>query len=213
MLRIEYRQLETCSLIQLPQANLRNRVCIPTEYGDCCFCSFNKLIDNKEHLALVFNNADKTEIPEVRIHSECMTGDLFQSKRCDYGDQLQEVLSRFHEHGGILLYLRQEGRGIGLYNKLDAYSLQLKGLDTYEANRCLNFLADMRSYEVAVQMLHALNVSKIRLITNNPEKVKQVEALGIDVVERIKTGSYIKPENHAYLRAKVNKTGHWLKGL
>jgi len=194
-------------------ASLRNRVCIPTEHGDCCFCSFNQLIDNKEHLALVFNNADKAQTPEVRIHSECMTGDLFHSRRCDCGDQLQEALSHFSEHGGILLYLRQEGRGIGLYNKLDAYSLQLQGLDTYEANQCLNFSSDMRSYEVAVQMLGALNVSKIRLRTNNPEKVKQLESLGIEIIARVETESYVKPENQAYLQAKVNKTGHWLKGL
>lgn len=194
------------------KTTLRNKVCIPTEYGDCHFCSFEGLSDSGEHFALWFEG-ESGRTPIVRIHSECITGDLFHSKRCDCGDQLQESLQRLRQEGGILIYLRQEGRGIGLYNKLDAYSLQLQGLDTYEANQSLNFSADLRSYQVAAQMLQALSVSKVRLLTNNPDKVKQLSEFGIQVEERISTGTYIKPENRAYLMAKVAKTDHRLKDL
>lgn len=207
------------NFIQIPEndnkysAIIRNKVCIPTEYGDCCFCSFNNLSDNKEHFALVFGEIMPKSIPLVRIHSECITGDLFQSRRCDCGNQLTESIKRLQKEGGILLYLRQEGRGIGLYNKLEAYELQLKGFDTYEANQKLHFEDDLRSYVDAAQMLHALNVKKIRLITNNPEKVKQIAQNQISVVERVGTESYLKPENYKYLEAKVKKTGHFLNNF
>lgn len=197
----------------LKSATLRNRVCVPVDQGNACFCTFNGLLDDKEHFALVFNAADEMDVPLVRMHSECITGDLFHSKRCDCGDQLQESLSAFEEKGGVLLYLRQEGRGIGLYNKLDAYSLQLQGLDTYEANEQLHLADDLRTYDVAAQMLKAMNITRIRLMTNNPEKVKQLRVAGVEVVERIGTGSYVKPENYSYLSAKVKKTGHYLSGF
>lgn len=196
---------------KIKAASLRNSVCVPTDFGECCFCTFNNLIDQNEHFALLFHLEKINVAPLVRIHSECITGDLFHSKRCDCGDQLQESLRRLNKEGGVLLYLRQEGRGIGLYNKLDAYSLQLQGLDTYEANHHLNFSDDHRSYDVAAQMLTALGINRIRIITNNPKKIEELTVNGIEVLERIGTECYLKPENKAYITAKKQKTGHYLE--
>lgn len=189
-------------------SSIRNKVCINTSYGDACFYSFNNLSDKKEHLALVFNKADQCGVPIVRIHSECMTGDVFGSAKCDCGDQLDEAMQTFSEHGGIILYLRQEGRGIGLYNKLDAYSLQNKGFDTFEANQLLHFPDDLREYSVAAEMLHALNIKKIRLLTNNKEKVNDLKKYGIEVEERISTSVFVKEQNKGYLAAKKSKSLH-----
>ncbi len=195
---------------QHTSATLRNRVCVPSKYGDCCYCTFDNLVDKKEHFAIVFNQADKTEMPLVRMHSECITGDLFGSMRCDCGQQLRQSLDLFSRRGGILLYLRQEGRGIGLYKKLDAYTLQLQGYDTYEANKQLNLSEDLRCYDVAAQMLEALNSKQIRLLTNNPDKIDQLKELGIDVVESVRTGCFINDKNRRYLEAKVRRTNHHL---
>lgn len=189
---------------------VRNIVSIKTSYGDCELVSFRGLADDKEHLAVVYNNAMQAKEPLVRIHSECLTGDVFQSEFCDCGEQLDEAKVRFSKNSGIILYLRQEGRGIGLYNKIDAYELQKNGLDTYEANNKLNFKDDLRDYKVAVQMLEAMNINRISLLTNNPEKVKKLQDLGINVVERISTGEYIKKSNIKYLYAKKNKSNHFL---
>lgn len=164
-----------------------------------------------ENIAVTFGSWGKEKAPLVRIHSECMTGDLFGSAHCDCGEQLQECLERFENSPGILLYLRQEGRGIGLYNKLKAYRLQAQGMDTFEANRELGFSDDERDYTVAADMLRALGVSEIRLITNNPEKMEQLKRHGITIRERIPTGIHLKPENRRYLTSKIQHSRHLLE--
>lgn len=165
--------------------------------------SFEQLNLESEHFALIFKCADKkTSTPLVRIHSECITGDVFHSSRCDCGEQLNESIETMGEQGGILLYLRQEGRGIGLYNKLDAYQLQAEGMNTYEANNHLGFADDLRSFEDAANMLKALDVNKIRLITNNPKKIKEIQEYGIELEEVLGTKSYLKEDNKEYLNAK-----------
>jgi len=149
--------------------------------------------------------------PLVRLHSECLTGDVFRSQRCDCGPQLREAVERISEAGGYLLYLRQEGRGIGLYNKLDAYALQDAGLDTYEANLALGFAKDERDYTVAAQMLLALGVDQLDLLTNNPDKATQLQAAGIQVNSRVPTGLHLSPVNGRYLAAKAWR-GHQFLG-
>ena len=137
---------------------------------DAEIVSFHGLKTEKEHVAVIFKQADKTsDVPLVRMHSECLTGDVFHSSRCDCGEQLEETINRMGESGGIILYLRQEGRGIGLYNKIDAYRLQSQGMNTYEANNHLGFDDDLRDFTEAAQMLKALGVTKVRLVTNNPK--------------------------------------------
>ena len=146
----------------------------------------------------------------MRVHSECLTGDVFHSGKCDCGDQLQESIDRMSKSGGIIIYLRQEGRGIGLYNKLDAYALQSKGYDTFEANNLLNFKDDMRDYKMAAQMLKAMGVGKIKLLSNNPDKLYQLLSHGINVEDLMPTNVYVKPHNQRYLLAKKIKSGHKL---
>ena len=165
------------------------------------FIGFDGL-DGLEHVAIRFagRRPDPSRPILVRLHSECLTGDIFASARCDCGNQLQEAVELLSEEGGILLYLRQEGRGIGLYAKLDAYRLQDKGIDTYAANRWLNLPEDARNYTVGARMLQALGVDRIRLLTNNPDKVAQLSAAGIDVAEVRRTGVYVTDANRAYLR-------------
>ena len=172
--------------------------------------SFNGLSDDKEHIALIYpapqGSEDKT--PLVRVHSECLTGDVFGSSHCDCGDQLHEAQSKMAAQGGILLYLRQEGRGIGLYSKIEAYKLQHdKGLDTFAANRHLGFADDLRDFSLAANMLKALDIKDIKLLTNNPEKVAHMEGCGVKVTERISTGYFEKEANAHYLRAKKDH-GH-----
>jgi GTP cyclohydrolase II len=169
--------------------------------------SFHGLSDGKEHIALRFGS-QHADAPLVRLHSECMTGDVLGSARCDCGPQLQESLRRLHEEGGYLLYMRQEGRGIGLYTKLDAYRLQELGHDTYAANRTLGHSDDERNYAAAAQMLKALGVSRITLITNNPDKRAQLEALGIEIAAVRPTGVFQGLHNLRYLEAKVRHTHH-----
>jgi GTP cyclohydrolase II len=169
--------------------------------------SFRGLADGKEHFALRFGNND-SNAPFVRVHSECVTGDVLGSARCDCGPQLQESLLRLHEQGGYLLYMRQEGRGIGLYAKLDAYRLQEMGHDTYAANRALGHGDDERDYTAAAQMLKALGVSRITLITNNPDKRAQLEALGIEVDATQPTGVFHGLHNSRYLEAKIQHARH-----
>jgi GTP cyclohydrolase II len=173
--------------------------------------SFENLSDSKEHIAVVCGdvaNQGPSGAPLVRLHSECLTGDVFGSARCDCGPQLQESLRRIGNEGGVVLYLRQEGRGIGLYNKLKSYVLQEKGLDTFEANHALSFGDDLRTFDVACEMLKALGISKVRLLTNNPEKVKQLERGGVQVIEVLSTGVFQNPFNSSYLRSKRKKQGH-----
>ncbi len=187
---------------------VRQRVQINMAQGKAEFVSFTGLHDNKEHVALIFNKADQATAPKVRIHSECFTGDIFQSARCDCGNQLNEAISKFGDESGIILYMRQEGRGIGLYNKLDAYKLQDSGIDTFEANHRLGFGHDERDYKAAGDMLKALSVTKIQLMTNNPKKIKGLEEQDIEVVKNFNTGTYLNPSNVNYLRAKIEKDGH-----
>jgi len=184
----------------------RNPVMIPIGPGgvQAEFVGFDGL-DGLEHVAIRFGGRlpDPAKAPLVRLHSECLTGDIFSSARCDCGEQLHEAIGLLSEEGGILLYLRQEGRGIGLYAKLDAYRLQDQGIDTYEANRWLNLPEDARNYTIGARMLQALGVNRIRLLTNNPDKVAQLQAAGIDVAEVRRTGVYVTDANRAYLQAKA----------
>ncbi|PJC88308.1 GTP cyclohydrolase [Vibrio sp. HA2012] len=180
---------------------------------DAEILSFRGLNSDKEHVAVIFQSADKTagdKTPLVRMHSECLTGDVFHSSRCDCGEQLNETIEKMGEQGGIILYLRQEGRGIGLYNKIDAYTLQSAGMNTYEANNHLGFGDDLRDFTEAAQMLKALGVGRIRLITNNPKKVKELKELGIEIEEVIHTLAHVKDGNRAYLKAKVSHGKHKL---
>ncbi len=175
----------------------------------CQIISFNHLSGKGEHFALRFECSPMT-IPLVRLHSECITGDALGSARCDCGPQLQEALQRLHTEGGLLLYLRQEGRGIGLYRKLEAYLLQEQGFDTYTANHALGHHADERSYQAAADMLTALSIQKIRLLTNNPDKLNQLTAAGISVEACVATGVFVNPENLKYLETKAIVTHHTL---
>jgi GTP cyclohydrolase II len=172
--------------------------------------TFDGLVDGREHLALQLGDVSTGRTPLVRLHSECLTGDTFGSQRCDCGAQLREAVQRISDVGGYLLYLRQEGRGIGLYAKLDAYELQDAGLDTFEANLALGYGEDDREYTAAAQMLQALGVTAVALLTNNPAKVEQLGALGIQVTEQVPTGVHLSPANHRYLTAKATHAAHTL---
>lgn len=172
--------------------------------------AFRASDDGQEHVALVVG-AFRGRPPLVRLHSECLTGDVFGSLKCDCGPQLREALHIIgDEGGGVLLYLRQEGRGIGLINKIRAYSLQDRGLDTVDANRRLGFADDERDYGHAAAMLHALGIEKVRLLTNNPDKVKGLEAAGIEVMERVAHQMQANPHNADYLATKRKRSGHLL---
>jgi GTP cyclohydrolase II len=149
-----------------------------------------------------------TDIPLVRLHSECLTGDSFGSLRCDCGPQLREALLKIHQRGGALLYLRQEGRGIGLYNKIDAYGLQDGGLDTFAANVELGFAEDPRDYAVAAQMLHATGLTRIDLLSNNPKKAEQLRRHDIEVVHMIRTEAHVNPYNFRYIATKIHAAHH-----
>lgn len=184
---------------------VKARASFPTKFGMFEIVSFENELDFKEHFALV---KKYTETPLVRIHSECVTGDCLSSFRCDCGSQLERALEMIQKHGGILLYLRQEGRGIGLTWKIAAYELQDKGLDTYDANVQLGFKPDERDYAVAAQMLKALGVNEVKLLTNNSDKVNQLGAYGITVKERIPIVGRINKHNLKYLRTKVERFGH-----
>jgi GTP cyclohydrolase II len=196
-----------------PAATQRSRVRVPLRFGDgysvdAELVTFHGLVDGQEHVAVVLGEPGPT--PLVRLHSECLTGDVFGSARCDCGPQLREAVERIAERGGVLLYLRQEGRGIGLYNKLDAYALQDQGLDTYAANTALGLPEDDRDYTAAAQMLKALGIESLDLLSNNPDKAGQLRELGIDVHDRVPTGVFTTAHNVRYLRAKVLQTQHTL---
>ncbi|MER0448857.1 GTP cyclohydrolase II [Streptomyces sp. Edi4] len=169
--------------------------------------SFQGLADDGEHLAIRLGEPGGG-VPLVRLHSECLTGDVFGSVRCDCGPQLHEALTKIASRGGYLLYLRQEGRGIGLYNKLDAYRLQDQGYDTYAANRMLGRSGDERDYTVAAQILRCLGVEKIDLLTNNPDKVEQLRRNGVLLRAVESTDVHSNPSNARYLEAKVNVAQH-----
>ena len=198
-----------------PAAGIRTKVRVPLRFPDgwgttVDVFTFTGLADGKEHLALGVGDYESADVPLVRPHSECMTGDVFGSERCDCGPQLREAMERIAGVGGYLLYLRQEGRGIGLYAKLDAYALQDQGLDTYEANRALGHGDDERDYTAAAQMLAALGVGEITLLSNNPDKAEQLSRLGVTVRDQVPTGVHLSASNVRYLRAKVEHTGHTL---
>jgi GTP cyclohydrolase II len=202
------------------QVTVRSQVTVPLRFPDgfsvtAEVMTFRGLADGKEHLLLALGPWEQQllahDVPLVRLHSECMTGDVFGSQRCDCGPQLREAVEEIAAAGGFLLYLRQEGRGIGLYSKLDAYALQDTGLDTYDANLALGHGEDERDYTAAAQMLHALGATSIRLLSNNPDKAEQLTALGIGVMEQVPTGVYLSPANHGYLVAKRDRTSHTLE--
>lgn len=192
---------------------IRSRVTVPLKFADgyattAEVITFTGLADGKEHLALALGDAFGADVPLVRPHSECLTGDVFGSERCDCGPQLREAVERIAAVGGFLLYLRQEGRGIGLYAKLDAYALQDLGLDTYEANRALGHADDERDYTAAAQMLTALGVGPVDLLTNNPDKPAQLLSFGVDVRSVVPTEVHASASNVRYLQAKVAHTAH-----
>jgi GTP cyclohydrolase II len=194
-------------------AEIRTRVTVPLRFPDgyattAQVVTFTGLSDGKEHLALGLGTPLGT--PLIRPHSECLTGDVFGSERCDCGPQLREAAERITEQGGWLLYLRQEGRGIGLYAKLDAYALQDAGLDTYQANLALGRGEDERDYAAVAEMLQALGVGEVDLLSNNPDKYAQLEALGVTVRRHVATGVHVSSSNAAYLQAKVSHTAHTL---
>jgi GTP cyclohydrolase II len=197
----------------LGTATIRAQLTVPLRFADgyattARVFTFDGLSDGREHLA--FGLGSRADVPLVRPHSECLTGDVFGSERCDCGPQLREAVERIAGAGGFLLYLRQEGRGIGLYAKLDAYALQDAGLDTYEANVALGFGEDQRDYTVAAQMLHALDVHRIALLSNNPDKAGQLDRLGITVSERVPTGVHLSAANAGYLATKASRGAHTL---
>ncbi|MFF6780824.1 GTP cyclohydrolase II RibA [Streptomyces sp. NPDC012510] len=198
-----------------PAATPRARVRVPLRfhdgYGvDAELVTFHGLVDGQEHVAMVLGDPAPGTAPLVRLHSECLTGDVFGSARCDCGPQLREAVERIADRGGVLLYLRQEGRGIGLYNKLDAYALQDQGLDTYEANAALGLPEDARDYTAAAQMLKALGIDELDLLSNNPDKAQQLRGLDLGVRHRVPTGVFTTAHNVRYLRAKVLQTQHTL---
>lgn len=169
--------------------------------------SFTGLSDGKEHFVVKLGSPASSS-PMIRLHSECVTGDVFGSARCDCGPQLREALESLHKLGGYLLYLRQEGRGIGLYRKLEAYRLQDKGYDTYAANRELGHGDDERDYSVAADMLKALDIKRVTLLSNNPDKKAQLIAAGIKVDSQVPTGVFLSESNRKYLEAKVLHSNH-----
>jgi GTP cyclohydrolase II len=208
--------------LPLPTATIRTQVTVPLRFADgyattARVFTFDGLVDGLEHLAFGLGDraaagpaAGHEPVPLVRPHSECLTGDVFGSQRCDCGPQLREAVERIADSGGYLLYLRQEGRGIGLYAKLDAYTLQDAGLDTYEANLALGHGADERSYLVAAQMLQALRVSRVALLSNNPDKALQLHRFGVAVAARVPTGVHLSAANARYLVTKARRGAHTL---
>ena len=182
---------------------------LPTRWGAFDIHGFEDPFKGKEHIALSMGSCDSAQPLLIRIHSECLTGDALGSLRCDCGEQLQRAMQYISEVGrGAILYLRQEGRGIGLVNKIKAYHLQDQGADTVEANERLGFGADMRDYSICAPMLQHLGAEQVELMTNNPRKVKALIDLGIDVVQRVPLKTDSNPHNAAYLSTKAGKLGH-----
>ena len=184
---------------------------MPTEYGLFQLHLYRNTLDEHEHLALVKGRIDPDRPALVRVHSECLTGDVFGSRRCDCGTQLHEALRQIEEEGsGVLVYLRQEGRGIGLAAKIRAYKLQEEGLDTVEANERLGFAPDLRDYGLGAQILLDVGVRKFRFMTNNPRKVIGLEGYGLEMTEQVPIRAKANPHNEKYLFTKKSKMGHLL---
>jgi 3,4-dihydroxy 2-butanone 4-phosphate synthase/GTP cyclohydrolase II len=188
---------------------------VPTKYGgEFMAIAFENDVDSNEHLALIKGEINPDEPVLVRVHSECLTGDVLGSERCDCGEQLKGAMKMIDREGtGVLLYMHQEGRGIGLANKLKAYQLQDEGLDTVEANEKLGFTADLRDYGIGAQILVDLGVRKMRLITNNPKKIKGLEGYGLEVSGRVPIEPTPHVKNVEYLRVKKEKLGHMISNL
>jgi 3,4-dihydroxy 2-butanone 4-phosphate synthase/GTP cyclohydrolase II len=184
---------------------------LPTEHGEFRIIGYRNDVDHHEHVALVFGEVAGQADVLVRMHSKCLTGDVFGSLRCDCGPQLEAAMRRIVEEGrGVIVYLDQEGRGIGLLNKLRAYVIQDSGEDTVAANQRLGFAPDLRNYGIGAQILRDLGLSTIRLMTNNPRKVVGLDAYGLEIVERVPLETRINPENRGYLDAKRDLLGHFL---
>jgi len=207
------------SLARKKSPEMVARAELPTRYGRFTIHGFRGTAPEDEAVALVHGNIrgpfqSKNSVPLVRVHSQCLTGDVLASLRCDCRAQLELSLKRISQaRSGVLLYLPQEGRGIGLMNKLRAYELQDEGMDTVEANESLGFAADARDYDFPAQILKKLGARQIRLLSNNPEKVRQLEAAGIRVLERVPCQPRISKISRAYLQTKKKKMGHLLKGV
>lgn len=197
--------------MSMPEVTRMTCTRIPTEYGDFQLCFYANTLDNKEHLALFMGDLASAESVLVRVHSECFTGDVLGSRRCDCGEQLERSLAMVAKAGvGVVLYMRQEGRGIGLLEKLRAYNLQDQGFDTVEANLMLGHEADERDYSLAALMLEDLGVGSVRLVTNNPAKISALEAAGIIVSERVSLEVAANTDNAGYLLTKARRMDHFL---
>jgi 3,4-dihydroxy 2-butanone 4-phosphate synthase/GTP cyclohydrolase II len=184
---------------------------LPTGFGEFTAVGYRSLVDSKHHVALVKGAVAGEDDVLVRVHSECLTGDVFHSLRCDCGEQLESALAMIEREGrGVLLYLAQEGRGIGLLNKLKAYNLQDRGLDTVDANLELGLPVDLRDYGIGAQILADLGLSSIRILTNNPKKIRGLEGYGLSVTAQVPIEHAPNPHNEAYLRAKRDRMGHTL---
>ena len=194
----------------MPRVAFEVETTVPTKHGTFQFRAYRDLVSGSEHLAIV--SGTPTDGCLIRVHSECLTGEVFESQKCECGPQLDSALDTIHQKGGVVIYMRgHEGRGIGLVNKLKAYRLQEAGLDTLDANLALGLPADGRDYSAAAAILHDLRLHAVRLLTNNPDKVGQLTEHGITVLERVPLMAGVHPANSAYLRTKRDRMGHLLQ--